>query len=86
MFPILIGTSGYDHPELKGSFYPPKLRETGSVLKSFRRIVEPGWGILKINFQFDFFGLDKKFSKNTTFYGHNFSNYRNNSHYCIKKS
>lgn len=47
MFPILIGTSGYDHPELKGSFYPPKLAR-----KDFLEYYSTKFNALEINSTF----------------------------------
>lgn len=47
MFPILIGTSGYDHPELKGSFYPENLPR-----KSFLEYYSTKFNALEINSTF----------------------------------
>ncbi len=47
MFPILIGTSGYDHPELKGSFYPENLPR-----KDFLEFYSTQFNALEINSTF----------------------------------
>lgn len=47
MFPILIGTSGYDHPELKGSFYPENLAR-----KDFLEYYSTQFNALEINSTF----------------------------------
>lgn len=47
MFPILIGTSGYDHPELKGSFYPENLPR-----KNFLEYYSTKFNALEINSTF----------------------------------
>lgn len=47
MFPILIGTSGYDHPELKGSFYPENLAR-----KNFLEYYSTKFNALEINSTF----------------------------------
>lgn len=44
---ILIGTSGYDHPELKGSFYPEKLAR-----KDFLQFYSTKFNALEINSTF----------------------------------
>lgn len=47
MFPVLIGTSGYDHPELKGSFYPENLPR-----KDFLEYYSTQFNALEINSTF----------------------------------
>lgn len=47
MLPILIGTSGYDHPELKGSFYPANLPR-----KDFLEYYSSVFNALEINSTF----------------------------------
>lgn len=53
MFPILIGTSGYDHPELKGSFYPENLSR-----KDFLEYYSTQFNALEINSTF--YGMPTK--------------------------
>lgn len=47
MFPILIGTSGYDHPDLRGSFYPENLPR-----KDFLEYYSTQFNALEINSTF----------------------------------